>query len=497
MIIIIFLGACVLTAVVVAFLLLRQDSEANIEISRLKLQLGMVDGNPAEIKKSLERMKADSDKLQSDFSQAKEEIIRKDNDLQSRASEAEGLKRKLQEKESEFATKDQEIAKLKSQLAVMEEDHKNSAQTAQEIALKESEIRGLTAEVLRLKGEVEHLSQLPKEDPASKEEIASLKARLATLEQESKSEIERLNSEIARISQIPKEDPASKEEIASLKAQLVTMEQENKNLSAVSKELAGKEDEIKRLSDEIERLTAEGERMKHLKVSEVEMNHIEKLMDEEKKALHAIKMRLQEGKMKLELLDEKTKGAVEAIAQFAQGKEFEEFRKSIHMDQLIQKYENQIKDLQIKIFELEKNPSNLTGGGINPPPSKEDVREGVSMGQEKTGNSFDEMIQQNSKALQLPVLIYLRIASSAIKEAEADIANLEKAIAGNDFTSIDQASHQIKGVFANLRLTVISEPATDINNWARQQANIDQMKEALTGLKTAYEKLKVEFADKS
>ncbi|MBF0511162.1 MAG: hypothetical protein HQL13_02415 [Candidatus Omnitrophica bacterium] len=270
MIIIMLLIADVVAAGVIVWNLLRFDYELNLEISRLKLQLGMSEASPDQLRKEVERIKEESNKLQTELGQKKQEIITKDNNLGTLVSEVQKLKGELEIKVNEFALKEQEITGLKAQLAGM----------------------------------------------------ANLK-----------------NS-----------DFQNQQKIATCESQLKKMEEELKN----------KDNEITRLRSEIERMTLEAkdnaQNMAHLKKFEEQMTHIEKLMDEEKKALHATKLRIQEGRMKIDLLDEKTKGAVESIALFAQGKEFEEFRKSIHMDQMIQKYEDQIKSLQIKNLELEKKP---------------------------------------------------------------------------------------------------------------------------------------------
>ena len=55
----------------------------------------------------------------------------------------------------------------------------------------------------------------------------------------------------------------------------------------------------------------------------------------------------------MHLLNEKTKSNVESIAKFAEGKEFAEFRRSIHLDEIVQKYEDEIKGLRIRNMELE------------------------------------------------------------------------------------------------------------------------------------------------
>jgi len=167
------------------------------------------------------------------------------------------------------------------------------------------------------------------------------------------------NSEIISAEELKK----LKEEITRYQMQPARLEEEMQRFKAESAKVKGedlllKEKEIQRLTAELKRVNdTHQDYEKHIaKLKEVtpDIDAMEVSLNEEKKALHEIKLRAQEGKMKLALLNEKTKDAVESIAQFAQGKEFDEFRKSIHLDEIVQKYEGEIKDLKIENMELEK-----------------------------------------------------------------------------------------------------------------------------------------------
>ena len=166
------------------------------------------------------------------------------------------------------------------------------------------------------------------------------------------------NSEIISAEELKK----LKEEITRYQMQPARLEEEMQRFKAESAKVKGedlllKEKEIQRLTAELKRVNdTHQDYEKHIaKLKEVtpDIDAMEVSLNEEKKALHEIKLRAQEGKMKLALLNEKTKDAVESIAQFAQGKEFDEFRKSIHLDEIVQKYEGEIKDLKIESMELE------------------------------------------------------------------------------------------------------------------------------------------------
>ncbi|MBF0571436.1 MAG: hypothetical protein HQL12_06140 [Candidatus Omnitrophica bacterium] len=537
MILIIFSITCAVVAIGVVIYIINEDAKLNKQIKILKEQLSFAETAPEKFKKELEQIKEESDRLQAETSRKNEELLSKNNDLRDLVGEVRRIKEEFESKATESSQKELELTKLKVQLAKMEEQGKNVSQNSEELAHKESENRVLLSEVESLKVKLQGKAN---EFTLKEQEIVKLKVELIRLGEESKSalqkteeiavketEINRLLSEVknlkAELETKATESGQKEQELVKLKAQLSMMEQQGKNVPQNNEELAVKESVIKRLTDQIERMTLAqkdtSERMARFKKSEIEMFHIEKLMDEEKKELHKIKLRIQEGKMKLELIDEKTKGAVESIAQFAQGKEFEEFRKSIHMDQMIQKYEDQIKALQIKALELEKdhnsslNSTPLVGGGnssLNSTPlerggnNKLDslplaggVSEGETMNNENNINSFEEMVQQNSKELQCPLDIYLKIARGAVEEGSADVANLEKAIVENDFTHIDQTSHILKGVFSNLRLTSVSTPAAEINNLAREKGSIEEIKKLYFQVKINFENLQRAFVEKS
>ena len=98
--------------------------------------------------------------------------------------------------------------------------------------------------------------------------------------------------------------------------------------------------------------------MAELKKTESDILWLEKVLNEQKKTSHELKQRVQENKIKIQLLNEKTKENVELIARFARGKEFDEFRKSIYLDEIIQKYEDEIKHLRIENMDLHRQVPN-------------------------------------------------------------------------------------------------------------------------------------------
>jgi chromosome segregation ATPase len=123
-------------------------------------------------------------------------------------------------------------------------------------------------------------------------------------------------------------------------------------------QLKAKQERIQRLNEQLAGMNGGKkefeQRMAELKKIESDILWLEKVVNEQKEFSRRMKQRIEETRIKMQLLNEKTKESVELIAGFAGTKQFDEFRKTIHLDEIIQKYENQIKDLKIKNIELGK-----------------------------------------------------------------------------------------------------------------------------------------------
>jgi len=204
-------------------------------------------------------------------------------------------------------------------------------------------------------------------------EILDAKRELREARAESEILRSKLNDEIEEVK-------AKDIRIHSLSEQLAQMDEENKGhagqarlkseesgrqLNERTEELKSKEEQIQKLNEQLARRDSEykefEERAAGLKKIESDILWFEEVLNEQKRDSGRMKQRIEESRMKMQLLNEKTKENVELIARFAEGKEFDEFRRLIHLDEIIQKYENQIRDLRIRNMELEKKLR--TGGG--------------------------------------------------------------------------------------------------------------------------------------
>ena len=283
---------------------------------------------------------------------------------------AEQMKLKVQDAEKELEEKENKIEALTKQLETRASDHndsqKNEAQLkklSSELAFVKDENKRLMAEasesVEKIKTDMQGAEQKLKEKDHEVEslmnKIEALTKQLETRasdhndSQKNEAQLKKLSSEFALVKDENKRLMAEASE---------SVEKIKTDMQGVEQKLKAKELEIESLTKLLEAHTAEQksfeEKNAQLKKLSSDFLWLEKTVDEQKKQSHQVQQRMEELKMKTQLISEKVKESVELIAHFAQGKEFDAFRKSIHLDEIIEKYEKEIKDLRIKNMELSK-----------------------------------------------------------------------------------------------------------------------------------------------
>ncbi|MBF0477935.1 MAG: hypothetical protein HQL26_00465 [Candidatus Omnitrophica bacterium] len=280
--------------------------------------------------------------------QAKE-IAKVKTDLSAALSETQDYKNKVEQIRLEYD-------KIKAELTKKIAEGSTANTASQEY---EKNIQQLNAEAKKFKSELDSkineliLAQTDAQE--NKKKLVQVQADYDKLKVD-------LNLKITEGTAAQATSEASQENLRQLHNELKKLKND---LELKTTELADKDIEVKTVAAELAKIQYQQknavkssqdltEGLSKLKKTADELDLIEKSLDEEKKALYEMKTRFQEGKMKLGLLSEKSKESVELIAQFAEGKEFEEFRKSIHMDEIINKYEGEIKSLKLKVLDLEK-----------------------------------------------------------------------------------------------------------------------------------------------
>lgn len=212
----------------------------------------------------------------------------------------------------------------------------------------------------------------------AKEELAGTRAKMDQDREEARESLEERDGLLAdKEREIESTRREAEGEIRAVRANIEAVKMELARLEdKKTAELKIREDEIKNLTDEIVRTRKEREefdkkraelkeneeefnkRRVELKENESDLARLEEAVTGQKKASGRLKQQLEESGMRLRLLNEKIKGGAEMVARFAEGKEFDEFRKSIHLDEIVQRYEDEIKELRIKNMELEQREND-------------------------------------------------------------------------------------------------------------------------------------------
>lgn len=147
---------------------------------------------------------------------------------------------------------------------------------------------------------------------------------------------------IEQLSRATEDHRRLEEQISEASSEKGEGERLRAELNTRSEEMAAKEQELNQLREErrgIEDRIARADKIL------ADFGHFEDNVHEQMKHFDAVEQRIREIEIKLRVLTEKSKEGVELIAGFAAGKEFDEFRKSIHLDELKQKDEDKSGDI--------------------------------------------------------------------------------------------------------------------------------------------------------
>ena len=95
-------------------------------------------------------------------------------------------------------------------------------------------------------------------------------------------------------------------------------------------------------------------------------------------------------------------------------------------------------------------------------------------------------LAQNSASLKISPQIYLRILGKALEQTEKDLLDIEKALAVPDFTTVQSIAHRLKGDYANMRVTELSQAAKQMNDVAKTTQDKQQISSALQQFKSYF-----------
>ena len=106
---------------------------------------------------------------------------------------------------------------------------------------------------------------------------------------------------------------------------------------------------------------------------------------------------------------------------------------------------------------------------------------------------MDIDIQKNAGELHIPEETYSRIVKLSFTQSDQDIEELEKAIQDKNSENIKTLAHRIKGVYSNLRLRGVFDPAEEINELAKSNSGFEKMLELFSILNAEYMQIKDTF----
>lgn len=217
-----------------------------------------------------------------------------------------------------------EIERLRSELGRQAAELKQKTEALHE---RENELAKLSSVAQRSSGDVAELDRLH----------AQVAADLEAMMQKDH-EIEKLIDQLNQVNEDHRKLEAQMSESFSERGELGHLRTE---MNAKIEAAAAQEKELAKLQAERQ---AGAVRVGQAEKIVADYEKFEKTITDQRRSAHDVEQRIREMRIKLRVLSEKAKENVELIAAFAGGKEFDEFRKSIHLDELTRKYEDQIRE---------------------------------------------------------------------------------------------------------------------------------------------------------
>ncbi len=100
----------------------------------------------------------------------------------------------------------------------------------------------------------------------------------------------------------------------------------------------------------------------------------------------------------------------------------------------------------------------------------------------------------NAESLKISKDIYLRILGKAVAQTQNDIKDLESALPVSDIEKLQSISHRLKGDYDNMRVTVLSTIARELNLETKAGRDKQKMFELITQFKINFAQLELELA---
>ena len=100
-------------------------------------------------------------------------------------------------------------------------------------------------------------------------------------------------------------------------------------------------------------------------------------------------------------------------------------------------------------------------------------------------------VDKNCEQLKIGRDIYLRILNKAVVQTTGDMVDLEKALNGGDWDTVQKVSHRLKGDYDNMRITDLSTVARTMNVMVKSgQINQAELTGLFNTLSVTFQELK-------
>ncbi|NTV29798.1 MAG: Hpt domain-containing protein [Candidatus Omnitrophica bacterium] len=109
------------------------------------------------------------------------------------------------------------------------------------------------------------------------------------------------------------------------------------------------------------------------------------------------------------------------------------------------------------------------------------------MFRELAGRELDEVL----KELHFPAAAYERVAQVALTTTDERLPQLAAAVASGDRAETQRIAHELKGVFANLRLEALARPLADMERTAKDGGSLGVIRGGLDELSSGFEIFKI------
>ena len=105
---------------------------------------------------------------------------------------------------------------------------------------------------------------------------------------------------------------------------------------------------------------------------------------------------------------------------------------------------------------------------------------------ERLNMDLDKALQE----LGLPQRAFERVAKVSLMSTVPTLEAMEAAISGGDMDGIKRGAHELKGVFMNLRLAALAEPAKQMEELIKSGAPLGEVGQQLDVLRAQFAILK-------